>query len=356
MVRNKQSILVLKKYRQTTAEKEQTISEPQALERSIIVLDSDGGVKGAVYSEGKPLLERDDVYHFRIENTEYYLSPVLSEITLNIEDPIEGKYRVSFTTLEGLTNKTFTVRTTSSVETTDRFVYSSDFLKLKNMELGKTYDLIVSYENVSSGVTKKFEYFNIKTIAGDQEFRVLNWGKLGDKGYEAMEISPPIEEKDDEDEKDIPWLSIAIWGVIIALTIIGVAIVFCYMPTPTIGRRGLIVEEFTTAPESPNVNEETKLSAVLLNDGETLKIDEHEILVSFFEKYRPISEKPLSKDLESDTRIELPVVKWTPKKSGEIQLTVLVEVDGKEADTNTVAVVVGEKEKEEEKQGHYSKK
>ncbi len=231
-LKNDDGTRTLENYEQTTGERTGVIPEPTCLEKTIVMLESDGCVGGWVRSKGVDILENEDVYYLPAGNREYYIIPPdVTDITLDLTGRTDGSYTVSFTSIKDCTSKSFELTTTGSLSTTDTFVFSENELGLREMEPDKTYDLTITYENT---VTTKFEAVDIKTSDEDQGFEVTDWENLGDKdkkpvtaseGDKEVKVSTGItgdelEEEFKEEEKKISvwvWISLLIILILIVL-------------------------------------------------------------------------------------------------------------------------------------------
>ncbi len=235
-VSNDVDSLTLGRYERTSAKKTGIIPEPEPVERTIIVLESDGCVEGTVYYQGINVLELEDTYYLPVGNREYYITPHLPDLTLNLTGRTVGEYSITFITIEGYSAKSFALTSTGSLKTTDTFLFSENELKLRNMETGKTYDLTISYENVSTGFSSDFQAVGVRTSKEGQGFKVEDWEKLGDKeekpvvisqGDKKVNVSTGItgEELDEllappEEEEPTVWLWISVFGILVLVAVI----------------------------------------------------------------------------------------------------------------------------------------
>ncbi|MCK4614701.1 MAG: hypothetical protein KAU14_07850, partial [Thermoplasmata archaeon] len=123
-----------------------------------------------------------------------------------------------------------------SLKTTDTFVFSKNELRLRNMETGKTYDLTISYENVSTGNSTDFQAAGIRTSREGQGFEVTDWEKLRDEeekpvvisqGDKKVNASTGITGKEldellapPEEEETTVWLWISVFGILVLVAVI----------------------------------------------------------------------------------------------------------------------------------------
>jgi len=235
-VGTEESTRALTKFEQTTAVRTVEVPEPQAVRRSIISLESDDSVKGVVESQGRNVLDLPDVHYMPMENVEFYVTPVLPELTVDLDGMKEGEYTVDITQITNFTGKTFGVRTTATENTTDDLIFEEETLKFKEMEKDKTYNLTIRYEDATTGEESEFEVVEVKTSEKEQSVAVDDWEKLdeteekpvtfaeGDKkvkvkeGATGEEIEEMLEEE--EDEKEFPLVVTALSVVIVLLIVI----------------------------------------------------------------------------------------------------------------------------------------
>jgi len=359
VVTNDNSNRTLKKYEQTTADEVRAVPEALPVERTIISLDSDGSVEETVESQGTNIRELDDVYYLPLERRTYYIAPKLPDISLDIKGQTEGEYEVDISQIEEFTNKTFNVKSSSSIQTKDSFSYSDDSLNMNTEEQDKTYDLTIIYEDAKTGKEpEEFEVKLVRTSDEEQSFVVEDWEKLDDEeakpvvfkegekevkistGTTGEELEKLIEEK--EDGEEFPWIPVVGVVALIVIVIIGAAFYLGYLPQAHVEeKKRLTIVGVTTSPEPPKLDEKAEIKAIILTKDQTLLTGEHKILVGFFDGFGLISEMTLSQDqLKPDTETELPAVTWTPKQSGEREINVVIEVDDKEADVHATMVMV----------------
>ena len=194
-LRNDDDGRTIERYEQATGKRTGMIPESTCLERTIVMLESDGCVEGTVYYQGTNVLELPDTYHLPIDThylpagkREYYITPILPDLKLNLTGVTDGTYTATFTTISGCSSRSFTFTSTGSRSTTDTFLFFANELKLRNMKPEK-YDLTISYENVNTGYSTDFQAVKIKTSDEDQGFEVEDWKKLRDEEEKPVVIS-----------------------------------------------------------------------------------------------------------------------------------------------------------------------
>jgi len=348
----------LKKFEQTTAVRTVEVPEPLAVRRTIITQKSNGSVKGVVESQGTNVLDLPDVHYMPTEEMDFYVTPLLPEITIDLDGLKDGEYTVNVTQIEDFTGKTFGVETTATENTTDDLVFEDEALKFRNMEEGKTYDLTVGYENTKTGEESQFEIVEVKSSEEEQSIAVDDWEKLdeddgelrfkqGDKevkvkdGATGEDIENSLE--GEEKEEKFPWFAVGVVALLV-LIVIGATAYLGYLPMVFVRKtRKLIVLSCNVSPTSPTVGEKTEIMTVLRNEEIVLKANEHKIVVAFFDEFTLIGELDVSdKDFESEKDIELPVCEWIPEKSGERPITVVIEIDDEEVEEYSFMVMVNE--------------
>jgi len=371
----------LDKFEQATAQKEVAVPEPTPVERLIIMVDTGEGATGVVKSQGKNVLDMDDVYHLPTEEREFYVVPYVPELTVDLEGEQTGEYEIAIIQIGEQTSKSFTVSSTTTESTTDTLVFTNDTLKMENMEEGKTYDLKIAHEDARTGEVEEFEVTEVRTSEEEQEFTVEDWEKLedteeapvvvkeGDKeakittGSTGEEIEEQLAEADEDDEGKFPAIFLFL-GVVIILIVLGLAMQQGYLP---IGGEVKIEEgyfaltRFHMSPAPPKQGEETKIKTVLRYTGPRLKPGKHTILVSLFDGYEPIYDGHIisDQDLRDGSRAKIPLTTWTPEEGGERVITVLVEVDGTQINEHPKTVVVEQEEDrgslQDSEDEHYSR-
>jgi len=227
----------VEKFEQATVVRTEDVPEPEPVERTIITLESDDSVDGTIESLGANILDLPDVHHLPMDDFELYVTPRLPEITLDLDGKKTGEYSIEIMDIEDFTTKQFTVRSTATENTTDDLTYEDEELKFSNMEEDKTYDVIIVYENASSGEKSEFTVNDVKTSGDEQSIAVDDWEKLdeaeekpvsfkeGDKEVKVKEgtTGDEIEELLTEDEeKAFPWF----WVSLGLVVLIGAAISF----------------------------------------------------------------------------------------------------------------------------------
>jgi len=252
-VKNEVDNKTLSSYEQLSGVRTESFLGVQPVERMLVILDFNGAVEGTMEIEGTNVFERDDVHHFSVEGTQYFITPRFPEITLKLMGRTKGEYTIYFTQISGYTNKTFAVRSTTTIETKDSFVYGRESLKLFDMEQGKVYDLVISYETVNPDYSTAFVVENVKTSTGDQTFVVLEWEKLGDENAEPVMMKQggqekklhtgmtgdEIEERFDVEDKGKSLLVPAIGGIVlIVVIVIGLLVYFGYLPLGSEDEKG----------------------------------------------------------------------------------------------------------------------
>ena len=224
----------LKKFEQTTAVRTIEVPEPRPVERTIITLDSGDSVEGNVKANGTNILDLDDVYYFPVGKKEYYVAPLLPEISIDLSGMADGEYEIDLSQVGNYSSKTFTIRSTGSVRTTDILVYTGESLKLKNMEKDKTYNLTIGYEDVRTGKKSEFELVKVRSSEKEQSIAVDDWENLDEKeekpvkfkeGDKEVPISTgtsgeKIDELLEEEEKEFPIVVTALSVIIVLLIVI----------------------------------------------------------------------------------------------------------------------------------------
>jgi len=353
----------LNKFEQTTTTRSTPIPAAWPVERTIISLETNDSVERVVESQGTNVLELDNVYYAPMGDREYYITPLLPEITIDLLGKSEGEYTVTITQITRYTKKTFGVRSTVSLNTTDDLIYEDETLKFVDMERDKTYDIIIVYENATSGEELEFKVNDVKTSGDEQSIAVDDWKKLDEaeekpvtftegktevrvgEGTTGEEIEELIEKEEKKDE-EFPWLAIGIVAILV-IFLAGAAIYLGNLPILMGKKKGFIILSCEVIPESPTVGETAELTAILRNDGTAIAANEHEVLVTFFDEFDSIDELDLSDtDFATSEEIKLPVVTWKPEKSGERSITAVLEIDGTEVEEHSFTVVVDD-EKEE---------
>jgi len=351
----------LDEFEQTTMVRTEPVPEPTPVQRAIITLESEGSVEASVESQGVNVLDLPDVHYMPTDELQLFVTPVLPEITVDLEGKKDGEYTVDITQITDFTQKKFEVKSTATEDTTDDLIFEDETLKFEDMEEDKTYNLTISYEDSKTGEESQFEVVEVKTSDEDQSIAVDDWEKLdedeekpvtfkeGDtevkvsEGTTGEELEKQIEEERKEEE--FPWLVVGVVTLLVIL-LVGAAAYLGYIPILVAKKKGLIVLRCELSPESPVLGEETEMVAILRNDGDTVKADEHTILVTFFDEFDPIDELDVSDtEFASGEELTLPAVTWTPEKTGERPITVVIEIDGTEVEEHSFTVVVkGEKE------------
>jgi len=358
-IANNVDVRTLDEFEQTTAGGDTIIPDPTPVQRTIISLESQGSVLANVKSQGKSVLDLPDVHYMPTDELQLFVIPILTEITVDLEGEDDGQYTLDITQIDNGTEKKFTIQTTATGNTTDNLVLEDGELKFDDMEKDKTYNVTIGYTNTNTGEQSEFELKDVKTSDEVQKIAVEDWGKLdeadekpvsfaqGDKevkiseGTTGEELEEEFKEVDEEDDLN--------WGLLIgllAVVIIGLLLAAAYsgmLPILVTKKKGLVILSCELSPEKPCVGETTDMRIVVRNTGDTLKAGEQEVLVAIFDGFDPIDELEVSDtDFETESKVELPAVKWTPETAGKRSVTIVVEIDGIEVEEYPFTVTVEE--------------
>ena len=194
-VKNERDSVIVQKYEKVIAEDFNTITHPTHVERLVVALKSnDPGRTNTV--EG--LFSANEINVNRIITTHnipligkevFIVDSALPGLTIEMNARKYGNYIVSFTSTEENLVKSFELSTSVSLTTTDTFVITANKLLLKNMELGKTFDLIISVEDITTGEIKEFRIEDVATSAGEMSFEIIDWEKLDDEEKKSVIVS-----------------------------------------------------------------------------------------------------------------------------------------------------------------------
>lgn len=362
-VANTEDTLILDKYETVTATQSAEIPEPEPVSRTMVVLRSNKTVEGSLTVDGVPVQDVDNSIYLPIEEEqlEIFIIPMdTRDVTLDLtgtEDP--GSYSVSFITVTGGLVRSFGISTTGSVDTTDTFVFRDEALKLERMENDKTYDVLISEENVTTGKKTEFQANDIKTSDEEQEFEVKDWEKIDDEEGSQVKMSEgdvsidlhngitgdEVEEKISDEKKDSE-LNIMMWLAFLFVAIILMIIGGYFWIVNGMAGWGLQVTEIRIDPDIPVVGQPVTVSVRIINEGATIPAGENEVMVSLYDNYDLITEEPL--DLismnfpEGDSR-ELGIV-WSPPAPGIHTLNIAIDVNNEECDVTSKDIDVKDEE------------
>ncbi len=179
----------LTKFEQTTAVRTVEVPEPLSVQRTIIALESNGSIEASVRSLERSVLDLPDVHYMPTDELQIFVTPVLPEITIDLEGAKDGEYTVDITQITNFTGKTFGVRTTATENTTDDLAFENENLKFRNMEKDKSYDLTIGYEDGKTGEESEFEVVDVKTSEEEQKIAVDDWEKLDEAEEKSVSFS-----------------------------------------------------------------------------------------------------------------------------------------------------------------------
>lgn len=325
-VKNERDSVIVQKYEKVIAEDFNTITNPTHVERLVVALKSnDPGCTHTI--EG--LFSANEINVNRIINTHniplmekefFIVDSALPGLTFEMNARKYGIYIVSFTSTEENLVKSFELSTSASLTTTDTFVITANKLLLKDMESGKTFDLNICVEDITTGEIKEFRIEDVTTSAGEMSFEIIDWEKLddeqeksvifsrGEKGIKisAMTTDEEIEKefrKAGEKEETNLWLLISIFSMLILALGVG------YQRT--------IYTHNKKADEVLRDNEKRVRQFFVSPEGIILDISDA-ILEIFGYKKEELIGKPLKTMYAPESLIEMEQLfaKW--KKTGEL--------------------------------------
>jgi len=164
---------------------------------------------------------------------EFYVTPVLPELTVDLDGMKEGEYTVDITQITNFTKKKFSVRSTATENTTDDLIFEDENLKFRNMEKDKSYNLTIGYEDATTGEESEFEVVEVKTSEKEQSVAVDDWEKLdeaeekpvtfteGDKEVKVKEgtTGEEIEDLLEEEPVKFPWGAVGAMFLVLVIAV-----------------------------------------------------------------------------------------------------------------------------------------
>jgi len=343
----------LRRFETTIIKEFGLIPDATTIERIIVTLETDEAVEGILTSGGENVFCIENSKHTRVGNKEVFIIDAdLLDIQLELNGRRNGNYIVNFTTVEGHSAKSYEMETTASLDTSDTFRYATDNIELRNMELGKSYDLKITIENLITGEVKQFTAVEVKTIEVETGFIVEDWQKLDDldenpvlffkkeetveihTGMSGIEIYRLLATSQDEEKSMLrSLLSYFLLGSVFAIA--------SYQFHLHEGQfKDVIVDEIRVNPQEPMIETLTQITAVIRNEGISRKGTNHTLSVTFYENFVPLTKENLdlmeNQFRTGETR-EI-TIDWTPTRSGRNTIHVAVDVDDVNVDTKWTMV------------------
>ena len=188
-VGNETTTRSLARYETTTMNNQvRTISEPEpVVEKTIVsVRSTNSTVDPTLESGGENVLDREDVFYLPTSHGDFFITPRLPDLTLDVKGNADDEYELDFSTINNFTAQSFNVRSRTTIRTGDSFVYREDTLAVKEMDEEKTYDLAISYENSSSGESREQTLPEVPSSKEEQEIVVEDWKEVGEEESEVV--------------------------------------------------------------------------------------------------------------------------------------------------------------------------
>lgn len=156
-----------------------------------------------------------------------------------------------------------------------------------------------------------------------------------DETNNQQEVPIDVTEKD---AKFPVWLL----ALVIGLGVVAVGAYWAYNVGPT---GNVKIDSIIIRPDPPHVDSSGEIVAVIKNEGGSFEVgDSKNIVVSFYEDYESIGEKPVdltTEGFEGGSTREITLA-WKPAEAGLHNLNVAVDIDDEESDVSSRDIEIGE--------------
>jgi hypothetical protein len=333
--------------------------DPETVDRSMIVIDSNGSLDATITTvlEGIPtnILNVNSSRRISVDGKEIYIfDSYLLDVKLELYGKKSGNYTIDFSTIQNNIVRSFILNSTSSLATFDTFKYDVESVSLSDMEQGKTFDIIIQEENLINGQTETFTATEIETLDDDIAFQVVDWEHLSHPAIDPVKVTIGKESRTiptgltgeeimklfritQETETTRLWLRLLPIPILAVAGLVG----YQYFILAAV-LKGLTISNISVIPTEPIAGTPSQFSVTVKNSGEERKGHKHPITVTMYDNFIlvgtlsiDIVSVPFEKESERSVTFE-----WTPDISGSHMMNVSLDVDSTEVDSERLEVQV----------------